>query len=184
MEIVHEKNHRSSANYRERTTRNCLPVNRLFLFFAQTCGSNPLEKGNGLRLIVDLQGKLIRFQAVDEMAFLIKDHDVGLDEFGVDPHDIVLPGFFRSGLGRDRRRDNQTEKNKPALENRLMVNEKHRANHGLLRRSFIVPLIRSASAAFGSSCTYFSSSSDASLFRCALKILVRQRKILSPILYR
>src|SRR6266508_1982702 len=42
------------------------------------------------------------------------------------------------------------------------------SSHGLLRRSLIMPRIFSASAAFGSNFRYFSISSAASLFLCAL----------------
>src|SRR5258708_6598733 len=104
------------------------------------------------------------------MALFVKDHHVGLNQFSVNADDVVLLSRpLRFGLSRDRRRKSRTEKNEEAAGYRSNVNGAYRANHCLLLRSFIVPLIRSASGAFGSSCKYFSNSSAASLFRWAPK---------------
>jgi hypothetical protein len=68
-------------------------------------GSDPVKERNRLWLIVDLERKLLRLQTIHELAFLIKDHHVGLDQFGIDANDIILLRR-RSGFGLGLRRSN------------------------------------------------------------------------------
>ncbi len=99
MKIVNEEDYGPTANYGRWTgNRSRGRIGRRGSLFALTSGSHALKERDRLRLVIDLQGKLIRFQSVDEVAFLIKDHYVGLHQFSVDTNDI---GLFTclAGLG-------------------------------------------------------------------------------------
>src|SRR5882724_2510443 len=116
MKIIDKEKHRPAANYRSRAFA---PRRQLrSLLFKYALGFDQFKKRNRLRLVIDSERELVRLQSLNEMALFIKDHDVGLDELGVNPNNIVLIRLwlFRLALGGNRcRAQNQTRQDQETI---------------------------------------------------------------------
>ena len=65
------------------------------LAFFVAAGSDLFECLDGSWLAVDTQLEVIFGQAVNKLALLVKNHHVGLDEFGVNTYNVIL--WFAGG---------------------------------------------------------------------------------------
>src|SRR5204863_3569169 len=117
VQVVEKKHYGATAVERQ---RNAFPACRRsqsarggqLRFFIATARHNAIKEREGAGLAVDLQHELITLQAVDKSPLLIKDHEIGLDQFSVDAHDVFclsrtlgVGDRYRSGAGCRQQKD-------------------------------------------------------------------------------
>jgi len=115
MQIVYEEKHRASAIERKRRGppghRRAARGSDL-RFFAAAAGRDAIKKGNLAGLAVYFEEELFALEAVNEIALLIEDREIGLHQIGVDP-DHVIAGLLSQG--RQRRRTGNDHQEHEAL---------------------------------------------------------------------
>ena len=57
--------------------------------FAPAAGSDSIKESNLTGLAFNFQDELIALETVDKISLFVEDHEVGLDQFRIDAHDLV-----------------------------------------------------------------------------------------------
>jgi hypothetical protein len=57
--------------------------------FVPAAGGDSIKESNLTGLAFNFQDELIALETVDKIAVLVKNREVGLDQFSVDTHDLV-----------------------------------------------------------------------------------------------
>src|SRR5262249_43935149 len=114
VEVVKKEHYRSPPIQRDRPAPGTFVAGiaacggQLRLFVA-AAGRDAIKEGDRPRLALHLQHKLIALQTIDKISLFVEDHEVGLNQRGVDANYVIAATLLRLLSGGQRCREETSE---------------------------------------------------------------------------